>query len=78
MSTYDEKVTRFRKLLQRKGHFSRNVTDFAGQLSKPDRHLMLMRASGERSAIADILFLLIREESRIDFSHPHTRDCSQG
>jgi hypothetical protein len=52
--TYDQKDTGDRKLLRRTEHFRRNVTIFAGDLSKACRQLMRMRADGIARAIAAI------------------------
>jgi hypothetical protein len=43
---YDEKDTGFGKRLQRTARFCRNVTVFAGHLSKARRQMMFPRASG--------------------------------
>jgi hypothetical protein len=51
---YDEKDTGFGKRLQRTARFCRNVTCFAGRLSKTGRQMMLMRASGIASLIPAI------------------------
>jgi hypothetical protein len=51
---YDEKDTRRRKLLRCTERFCRNVTIFAGRLSKRDRQLLLTRASGTASRISAI------------------------
>jgi hypothetical protein len=51
---YDEKDTRRRKLLRRTERFCRNVTIFAGRLSKPGRQLPLARASGTSSCVPTI------------------------
>jgi hypothetical protein len=51
---YDEKDTGRRKLLQRTGSFCRNVTIFAGRLSKAGRQLLLTRANGASRRIPAI------------------------
>jgi hypothetical protein len=51
---YDEKDTAGGKLLRRTGHFRRNVTIFAGELSKAGRQLPLARANGISSCIPAI------------------------
>jgi hypothetical protein len=51
---YDEKDTRRRKLLRCTGRFCRNVTIFAGRLSKAGRQLPLARASGASRRVSAI------------------------
>jgi hypothetical protein len=55
-------------------HFSRNVTIFAGHLSKTAEQLMLVNARNHQNAVSAILFLLNRAGNRIAFfSAPHER-----
>jgi hypothetical protein len=55
-------------------HFSRNVTIFAGRLSKTAEQLMIVNARNHQNAISAILFLLNRAGNRIAFfSAPHER-----
>jgi hypothetical protein len=54
---YDGKDTRRGKLVQRTVRFCRNVTVFAGRLSKTAGHLMLKHAIGVKTALPAILFL---------------------
>jgi hypothetical protein len=51
---YDEKDTRRRKLLRCTERFCRNVTIFAGRLSKAGRQLPLARASGASRRVSAI------------------------
>jgi hypothetical protein len=53
-ASYDEKDTRFGKLLQCTARFCRNVTVFAGRLSKADRQMALTCAIGTTSFVSAI------------------------
>jgi hypothetical protein len=53
-ASYDEKDTRFGKLLQRTARFCRNVTVFAGRLSKARRQMTLACANGTTSFVSAI------------------------
>jgi len=71
---YDEKDTPREKLLRWTERFCRNVTIFAGRLSKARRQLTLPRANGASSRIPAIFFLRNRAAIRIDFSRaPHEK-----
>jgi hypothetical protein len=51
---YDEKDTRWWKLLRRTERFCRNVTIFAGRLSKAGRQLLITSASGVSTRVSAI------------------------
>jgi hypothetical protein len=53
-ASYDEKDTRFGKLLQRTARFCRNVTVFAGRLSKARRQMTLTCANRAALSVSAI------------------------